>query len=464
MTEKYSTLPRLMLISDQVMLKAANQVLYQTVRGFLENGFVVNLVLDGNTGHEAKNIANVYDLFPDYLDRLKVSYYYARFNAVFSLLKKVKSEFSKFRKPSDVKSQAHVFLDSDTIGGFDKTRTELTFVSDLKFSLKWQAALRIAELEAANRKPDIICGFEIGGAVPAEKLAKMLGVPLFTKYMGTIVYPYIVENRIDKIKPYVKGLSVNADLHFMLNDGTKGDEVLYHFGIPKEKIRFRIDGIDKSKFKSVMAREQAVKHLKLPLVKDDFVCLCLSNHNSGYKRLDRAVRAISVVAQKNKNFKLILVGNGANTNNLKSLAEALKCTENVIFMPKIEHNDIPNILSVANIYLNTNDQSNLSHPVLEAMISGKTVVTMDDGSLDGIIRNNINGILINPKRTSVDLPNVLLELSHDPSRIEDLGEKAKTFAQENFLTWDEKNQLEIDEVKELLKSFNNSYLQIQKAI
>ena len=126
------------------------------------------------------------------------------------------------------------------------------FLSDLNFKLKWSAAYRKARDVSKVFKPNLICGFEVGGAVPAARLASDLKVPFFTKYMGTIVYPYIKENQLYKVKPYLKGLSVGANLHFMHNDGTKGDKVLQYLGVNKKSIRFTIDGVDKQKFKHLL--------------------------------------------------------------------------------------------------------------------------------------------------------------------------------------------------------------------
>ena len=101
--------------------------------------------------------------------------------------------------------------------------------------------------------------------------------------------------------------------------------------------------------------------------------MCLSNHNAGYKRLDRAIRAVSQLGKKHQDLKLILVGNGSNTAALKNLAAELG-QENIIFLPKLSYEKVPLILRAAHVYLNTNDESNLSHPVLEAMTCGTAVI------------------------------------------------------------------------------------------
>ncbi len=274
---------KILLISDQVMLRAANQVLFQTIRGLLEDNYHVCLILDGKTGHEKTNIASLDELFPEYLDKLDLHYFYTYGSWFFSSLVKIRKIVSSLKKVSHERT-AGSFAPSNSVKGFDQTRTGLTLISDLKYTLKWLAAYSKAKKVSKEFKPDLICGFEIGGAVPAEKLSKHLSIPFYTKYMGTIVHPYIRENRLEQVKPYVKGLKVKSSIHFMLNDGTKGDSVQKYLGVDPKTIRFRIDGVDKHKFKNLPERESCIKQLNLPIESNDFICLCLSNHNASYKR------------------------------------------------------------------------------------------------------------------------------------------------------------------------------------
>ncbi len=441
-------MPRLLLISDQVMLRAANQVIFQAVRGYLDAGMHVDLVFQRNTGHEPENLARIEDLYPGYLNRISVSFFGARFEYLFELgrqgLKRLKIN----------KSVAELgnFPDSNTVIGFEHTRMKAVWLSDARNWANWAGAYDAASQVAARNRPDVICGFDIGGAVPGERLAKSLGVPFFTKYMGTIVWPFLENGTQHKVRPYLKGLSVNADLFFMLNDGTKGDRVLDRLGIVGEKVRFRIDGVNKSPayrtFDRVDFREKF--HLELPV--GAVLALCLSNHNGAYKRLDRAVRAAAAASAQNPAIHLILVGNGQNTPRLKALACQLLCNGNVHFIPKVAHADIPILLNSVDLYLNTNDQSNLSHPVLEAMVAGKCVISMDDGSLDGIIRNGETGILVHPRLCQTGLPAALLRVSENFTERHRLGENAREFAMREFYSWDEKNALETNEVLELVNA------------
>jgi glycosyltransferase involved in cell wall biosynthesis len=442
-------MPRLLLISDQVMLKAGNQVLFQTVKGFLVAGFCVDLVIQRNSGHEPENLARVEDLLPDYLDRLSVSLFDGYFGSLFELGRKVQKHL-KFRR---VNPKLHEFPESNSVIAFEHNRTNSYWLSDLRFYSNCAGAFNMANKLATRNRPDLICGFEIGGAVPGERLAKRLGIPFVTKYMGTIVWPFLEAKTEHLVRPYIKGLSVDSDIFFMLNDGTKGDRVLKCLGITEEKLRFRIDGVNKSSTDRKLSRADFLEKFQLELPEGALLALCLSNHNGAYKRLDRAVRAAAAASAQNRFIHLILVGNGKNTPELKALVRELCCDGNVHFIPKVLNKDISVLLNSIDFYLNTNDQSNLSHPVLEAMVAGRSVISMDDGSLDGIIRDGETGTLVRPSSCQKELPAALLRLAANPGERLRLGRNARDYAVREFFSWEEKNALEANEVLELLKAW-----------
>ena len=244
------------------MLRAANQVVYQTVKALLEDNYYVCLVLDGDTGHEATNIADLNELFPEHIDSFEVHYFQTYLLHFINVVKRLLTAASRGRGKTTARETVS-FPESNAITGFDRTRTKLTLLSDIKYELKWASAYSTAKRVALAHAPDLICGFEIGGAVPASRLSKAISIPFYTKYMGTIVYPYIREKKLNVVRPYVKGLSVDAALHFMLNDGTKGDVVQEYLGVDPSTVRFRIDGVDKSKLRDLPERAACIHELNL---------------------------------------------------------------------------------------------------------------------------------------------------------------------------------------------------------
>ncbi len=147
---------------------------------------------------------------------------------------------------------------------------------------------------------------------------------------------------------------------------------------------------------------------------------------------------------------MILVGNGYNTNALKTLAHEIG-RDNIIFLEKLRYQDVPLILRAADVYLNTNDESNLSHPVLEAMTCGTAILSMDDGSLDGIVKNGETGLLVDPRKCSEQLPEAIKALYCNRDLLMEIGRNAAKWADESFYTWDQKNRIELDEIRDLLR-------------
>ena len=62
-----------------------------------------------------------------------------------------------------------------------------TYISDLSLNLNGLQLFRTAKKASKGFAPDLICGFEIGGAIPAEKLSNFLGIPFYTKYITNCI-------------------------------------------------------------------------------------------------------------------------------------------------------------------------------------------------------------------------------------------------------------------------------------
>lgn len=451
---------KILIISDQPIYSSANQVLFQFHKGLLEDGFCIHFLCDANPYNNPTQLSAAYDLdtvFKSYTGQFTYSTYNPLFG-VLSILQNMALAFINFFQnlffiKQTVSAEKITLPASNQVNLFDGVKSSQNLLSNLKIKIKWASAFYSAKKISKKFQPTIICGFEIGGAVPASKIAAKLRVPLCTKFMGTISYPYIQSQQINFIKQYLQSYSVQSDLVFMLNDGTKGDKVLDYLSINPNKVKFTMDGVDTSRFNVLPAKNLSMHDLKLDIKNDEIICICLSNHNSGWKRLDRAIRAVAVARDLFPKIKLILPGHGTYTEPLKNLSSSLEVQNNILFIDRIPNNKITSIFSLADIYLNTNDQSNLSHTILEAMSAGLAIVSMDDGSLDGIIEHKKNGLLANPRESATQLPEYLVQLCEQPDLRNTLGKNAKRFAQLNFKPWQDKAKEEVSAINLLLKNF-----------
>ena len=147
---------------------------------------------------------------------------------------------------------------------------------------------------------------------------------------------------------------------------------------------------------------------------------------------------------------LVVVGDGPKREALEQLAEQLGVREYVRFEGAVPHAEVPKYMAAADIFLSFYDWSNVGNPLLEAMMAGKCIVTLNNGDTGDFVRNGENGILLDYEDLP-NLPRVINKLLADEYLRLYLGANARKFAKQHFWSWKERLDAEIKEVKKLLR-------------
>ena len=94
---------------------------------------------------------------------------------------------------------------------------------------------------------DLVYGYEIYGTPVARRAADKFGLPMVARFQGTLMSERRKMRAATlRFWKHVRGLSVPADLIVMTNDGTLGLDYLLSIGQPADKIRFWMNGVDRS--------------------------------------------------------------------------------------------------------------------------------------------------------------------------------------------------------------------------
>jgi len=238
-----------------------------------------------------------------------------------------------------------------------------------------------------------------------------------------------------------------SDLMIITNDGTEGDKLADFLRIDKRKYRMWINGVDNP---PPMSRQRVVAaRQRLGLTAEEFVVLCLSRL-AKWKRQDRAILAMRHVVNQIPNARLLIVGDGAERATLQALVERLALKEHVLFLGMISHSRVPDIMAVADVFLQTNDLSCLGNTLLEALASGKTIVTWDVGVTSDVIADGSTGRLL-PDAEPETIARTLVSLAQNPEERQRLAEGARLFAEQHLQTWNERLDMEIDLVESIAR-------------
>lgn len=325
---------------------------------------------------------------------------------------------------------------------------KIGFFAKILWWLYFQAVAFVkAQRLRSKYKFDIVYGYEIAGVPVAKLLSKLWRIPMVSRFQGTSFGVGWREKRFRFLRAWdhVIGLRIPADLVIMTNDGTQGDQVLRTLGVNMAQVRFWMNGVDWELLKEMSEKEQAKRVLN---VRSKHVLLTVSRLAS-WKCVDRSVQALPDVLREFPDTILIVVGDGPERERLKRLALELGVQNHVRFEGAVPHSEVPKYLAAADIFLSFYDWSNVGNPLLEAMMAGRCIVTLNNGDTGRFVKDGYNGVLLQYN----DLPKlseVIKELLADGERRERLGANARKYAEEHFWSWEERMEAEVRVVEALL--------------
>lgn len=118
-----------------------------------------------------------------------------------------------------------------------------------------------------------------------------------------------------------------------------------------------------------------------------------------HKGIEYLIKAFKMIADKNEEYKLVLAGFG-ETGKYKALSKELGL-KRVEFMEAIDNNKMPMLMGRAEIFvLPSLHREGQPKSLIEAMACGCICVATDVPGNNGLIQDNSNGLLVEPK--SVD--------------------------------------------------------------
>lgn len=230
-------------------------------------------------------------------------------------------------------------------------------------------------------------------------VAKRLNIPIVHTYhtlYEDYVY-YVTHGHFDNLG---KKLAIKITKHSCLNCNelivptNKIKELFINkYNINKD-INVIPTGIDTSIFIKNLQMEKNIKELKKKYkIKDtDFIIGSISRL-AKEKSLDELIIAFKRLVKINKNFKLIIVGDGPNKMELESLTSDIK--NNVIFTGLVQYNLVPSFYNLFNIMVTFSKTETQGLTVIEALSSSTPVLGINDDSFKEMIENKYNGYLFN---------------------------------------------------------------------
>ncbi len=219
------------------------------------------------------------------------------------------------------------------------------------------------------------------------KLSKKLGIPaVMTIHAG-------LNKRL--LKPKNAEYFKNIGKIICVSNEIAGD--LEKIGVPKEKITVISSGIYLLEFNN--ADENKVSELRNQYGKPILISVGVLRTSKGHKYL---VEAYKQLKQKYTSLSLIIVGDGPEKSNLEHESKDLG---QVYFLGRQNHDKIAEYLKASDIFISASidmpqDREGTPTSIMEAMAAGLPVVATKVGGSPYLMKDDINGFLVNPENPS----------------------------------------------------------------
>ena len=220
-------------------------------------------------------------------------------------------------------------------------------------------------------------------------------------------FKFIVTKHLDSFfleasfghRKFLKGLIIDK---FIINQSNKviciSKQVKKYFNkkIPhKNKYKVIYYGFSVFNFKSSSNIKKVLdKFRKKNKIKKNDKVFCNVARHVKQKSIHTILKAFSIYLQDKKNTKLILVGKGPETRNLKDLCDELEISRNVIWINNYEN--IKDIYLLSNVFILSSKYEGLGLVLLEALSSKIPIIATNTSAIPEVIKNNYNGLLFNP--------------------------------------------------------------------
>jgi glycosyltransferase involved in cell wall biosynthesis len=155
--------------------------------------------------------------------------------------------------------------------------------------------------------------------------------------------------------------------------------------------------------------------------------------------IDFIIKAMPLIIKKIQNVKLIIVGDGPIKNQLIALAKKLGVRDQIIFKGIQPNTLIPRFLVSADALLlplrkNPFNEARFSNKIPEYMASGKPIITNSVGVIKEIIKDHVNGIVVEPDNLELYAQAVINSIENN-QLARKIGKNARNYAMKN-LTWE----------------------------
>jgi len=250
----------------------------------------------------------------------------------------------------------------------------------------WRLIGRLAALLRTERV-DIVHSHNWSTLLYSVAAARLAGVPVVVhgehgKNDTLVNRPRLVASRILALG-LARACAVSRDL---------ADELVRDWRIPRERVAWIPNGVDLDLFEKTAALDDLRRELGLSATNRVVI------NTGGFRPVKdhpTLLRAFARVHRSDPEARLVLVGSGGTADprgGLDRMAAELGIADAVRF-PGVRR-DIPGLLELSDVYVNSSRYEGMSNTILEAMAAARPVVATAVGGTPDLVEDGVNGFLV----------------------------------------------------------------------
>lgn len=285
-------------------------------------------------------------------------------------------------------------------------------------------------------KPDIIhVQSEFTTKILANKIIKTLNIPFVatchTLYEDYTEY-FCPNKKLGKKIVKIMSNKIYNPSAMLIVPSEKVKAVMEKYGI-KCPIEIIPSGIDMNIYKKRLPKKEKTKILSELGLQNSNKYLVTVCRLAAEKNIDELLRYLPALTKRDKDIKLIIVGDGPYKTKLVKEINKLGISDHVIFTGAISRDEIYKYYQLGNIFVSASTSETQGLTYIEALASGMPMVCKKDKCLDKIIEKGGNGFVFKNENDFIEgvesiLNNkILMDNMHKNSL-----EKSNNFSKEEF--------------------------------
>lgn len=297
--------------------------------------------------------------------------------------------------------------------------------------------------KVVRERPEILhTTTDFSNALAVKAVAEATGIPWVYEVRGQLADTWLssrpsASQNSERYRLFIEReayVARAADHVFTLGHAMKENLVLG--GVDEAKISLLPNGIGEKFIDVPVPRDEARR--ELGLVQDAFYVGTVSSLVP-YEGLSTVVEAIARLSSEFPNLLLLIVGDGADRENLIKLADSLGIAEQCVFPGRVPREQAHLYHAALDTFVVPRVDSMVTRSVtplkpVEALASNVPVLASDLPALQELIVDGENGHLIEPGDVSAWANNIR-RLILNPKAAQDMGKSGREFVLKNR-TWD----------------------------